>query len=181
VLWGYDGKTSMPRIGVKKAEVADVEDIMNIHYSAVFETAAPFYPEEIVRNWASPMNPETEKKYVDAIETKNEIIVVAKINGRTVGFGWIVPKLNELRAVYVHPDFGREGVGTQIVADLERLAVERGLNELELIASLNAERFYLKNGFVKIGNCERKIRSGYLMPCIKMKKILIKEGLTVNT
>jgi putative acetyltransferase len=176
VLCGIDGKASMRRIEVKMAEISDVEDIMNIHTLAVFETAAASYPEEIVRNWDSPMTPEMEKKYIDAIETNDEIIVVAKINGRTVGFGWVVPKLNELRAIYVHPDFGRQGVGAQIVADLERLAAERGLKELELIASLNAEKFYFKHGFVKIGNCEHKIRSGHVMPCVKMRKILIKEG-----
>ncbi len=158
------------------AEVSDVEDIMNIHSLAVFETSAAFYPDETVRNWASPMTPEMEKKYIDAIETSDDIIVVAKINGRTVGFGWVAPKLSELRAVYVHPDFGRQGVGAQIVADLERLVVERGLKELELIASLNAEKFYLKHGYVKTGNCEHKIRAGHLMPCVKMRKILIKEG-----
>jgi len=160
-------------IKLKVAEVSDAEDIMNIHFSAVHETAASYYPGMIIQNWASPKTPERLKQFIDAIQGSDEIFVVAKINDRTVGFGSIMPKRNELRAVYVHPSFGRQGIGTQILADLERLAVEQGIKVLDMDTSLNAERFYLKNGYVAIESGFHKLRSGHKMPCVKMRKILI--------
>jgi putative acetyltransferase len=172
VLCGNCEKISMRRIELKSADASNVEDIMNIHYSAVHEIAASWYPEEIIQNWAMPKTPEKIKQLTDAIQGGEEIFVVGKINNRTVGFGIIMPKCNELRAVYVHPAFGRQGIGTQILAGLERIAIERGVNTLKLDASLNAEKFYAKNGFVTVERGVRKIRSGHKMQCAKMRKVL---------
>jgi len=162
----------MLSIKLKMADVSDAEDIMNIHFSAIHKTALPYYPNEIIENWACAKTPERLKQIIDAIQGGEEIFVVATRNGRTVGFGSIIPKRNELRAVYVHPDLGRQGVGTQIISVLERLAVERGLKELDLDASLNAERFYLKNGYSAMERGIHELRSGHKMPCVKMRKIL---------
>jgi putative acetyltransferase len=163
----------MNEVKLKLAEVSDAEDIINIHYSAVHEIAGSWYPEEIIQNWAMPKTPEKIKQLTDAIQGDEEIFVVGRINDKIVGFGSIIAKRNELRAVYVHPSLGRQGIGTQILADLERSAIERGVKVLEMDASLNAERFYLKNGFVAIERSVHELRLGHKMPCVKMKKVLI--------
>ena len=169
-----DEKTTGKRIEIKRAEVSDAEDMMKIHSAAVRETASAYYSDEIIQNWASPLTEEMQQKYVEAIQRKDEISIVAKIDGRAVGFGWVVPKEKELRAMYVHPDFGRRGVGKRILEALERMAAEKGVDILEGDASFNAERFYVKNGYVAVEKTEHKMRSGHLMPCVKIRKVLKK-------
>jgi putative acetyltransferase len=82
-----------------------------------------------------------------------------------------VPKNSQLRAICVHPDFGRECVGSRILAALEELARQHGLDELAIDASLNAEDFYLNHGFavVERGEHTRLAR----MRCVKMRKALL--------
>lgn len=48
----------------------------------------------------------------------------------------------EVRAVYVHPNHARQGVGTALLDELERRARRRGFDSLVLTASLNAVPFY---------------------------------------
>jgi putative acetyltransferase len=169
-----DEKIHKQRIEIKPAVVSDAEDMLKIHSAAVRKTASPYYTSEIIENWACPLTEEMRQKYVEAIQRKDEISVVARIDGRAVGFGWVVPKEKELRAVYVHPDFGRRGVGKRILETLESMAVERGVDILEGDASLNAERFYVKNGFTVVEKTMHKMRSGHLMPCVKIRKVLKK-------
>lgn len=53
----------------------------------------------------------------------------------------------EVRAVYVHPDHARRGVGTALLSELERRARKRGFEALVLTASLNAVPFYEHRGY----------------------------------
>jgi putative acetyltransferase len=173
VLCGNDEKISMRRIELKSADTSGIGDIINIHNSAVHEIAGSWYPEEIIENWAMPKTPEKIKQLREAIQDGEEIFIVGRTNNRTVGFGVIVPKRNELRAVYVHPSFGRQGIGTQILVRLEQIAIEQGARSLELDASLNAEEFYAKNGFAAIERGVHELRSGHKMQCVRMRKTLI--------
>jgi putative acetyltransferase len=68
-------------------------------------------------------------------------VLVAESNSRIAGFGMIVPADEELRAVYVDPAFGRQGVGTAILHRLEQTARERSVDRLNLSSSINAEAF----------------------------------------
>jgi putative acetyltransferase len=100
------------------------------------------------------------------------LLLVAEIDGGIVGFGSIAPNGSELRAVYVLPDFGREGIGGQILAALESLARRRALAELTLDASLNAESFYRNHGYAVVESGVHALRSGARMRCVKMRKTL---------
>src|SRR5208283_3950217 len=97
----------------------------------------------------------------------------AEVGARIVGFGSIVPQTSELRAIYVHPDFGRRGVGSQILWALEHLARRHGLTELAMDASLNAEDFYLIHGFAVVERGEHTLSGGARMRCVKMRKALL--------
>ncbi|MHC5763297.1 GNAT family N-acetyltransferase, partial [Nostoc sp.] len=151
---------------------SDAESVLNVHRAAIRETASSCYPKEIIQDWASPITPSKIKAFADNTVIGEETRIVAEINGQIVGFGAIVVSNSELRAVYVSPSFGRSGVGTAILQELERLARERGLSELHLNASLNAEPFYQVNGYINEGFEEHILRSGRKMPSIRMRKKL---------
>jgi putative acetyltransferase len=102
----------------------------------------------------------------------NETTVVAEMDGKIVGFGTIVESNNELRALYVSANFGRQGVGSALLRELEKLAKERGCGELHLDSSLTAAPFYANHGYEETGQGEHTLSSGNKMACVKMRKAL---------
>ena len=92
-----------------------------------------------------------------------------------IGCGSIVPLLQELRAVYVHPGAGRRGVGSAILRCLAQLALDRGVLQLQMDASINAEAFYRRAGYKILERGVHRLRSGREMACLKMKKSLTQE------
>ena len=79
---------------------------------------------------------------------------------------------SELRACYVVPEAARKGVGTAIVCEIERIAGQHALTELELLASLNAEPFYSALGYESEEQTEHVFSTGIRMAAIKMRKRL---------
>lgn len=151
----------------------DARAILEIHYLAVRQTAASAYPKEVIEAWSQ--NPDDEERIQRIkkawIENPEHYFVVAKLGDRIVGFGFVHTN-GEIQGVYVHPDFGRRGIGGYILAALEDWAIASGLSQLRLDASLNAEAFYKRHGFEVVEYGTHRLRSGLLMECVKMYKNL---------
>jgi putative acetyltransferase len=157
---------------IRPATLDDARSILEVHRSAVLRTAARQYAPDVLSAWAAPLDPGNVERMAGIITSNSELILVAEIHEQIVGFGSIVPKNSELRAVYVHPDYGRGGIGGRLLAALEALARQRRLSELTMDASLNAEDFYANRGFVALERGEHALRTGVRMPCVKMRKAL---------
>jgi putative acetyltransferase len=162
------------RVGSARAE--DAEGIVRVHFAAVHNTAAPFYPDEVIQNWSRPVSEERVQGMRQVIAQSEEIVVVARVDDAIAGFGSIVPANNELRAVYVHPDYGAQGIGGAILSTLEEIARAKGMPLLEMSASVNAESFYRKHGFQVIERTSHQLSSGHQMACVRMRKVLIPSG-----
>jgi len=161
-------------IQISSAQPEDAAALLEIHTAAVHQTAAPFYPQEIIHSWAklSFSQARVDKIRERWIEIPNQHTVVARNGDRPVGFGFIGND-SELRALYVHPDFGRRGIGGSIIAALEQVALDWGLTYLTANASLNAEAFYKKQGFEVVGYGTFRLASGLEMACAKIHKNLL--------
>lgn len=160
------------RVRIEPACNDDAAAIVDVHFTAVHQTAAPFYPEEIINSWSRPISDERVKRIQRAIEGSDELLLVAKSDARIVGFGSIAPKNNELLGLYVHPAYGRRGVGEQLLSVLEQMAVEHGASELQMDASVNAEAFYIRQGYQVVERGTHQLASGQEMNCVKMQKRL---------
>lgn len=160
------------RATTRAATVEDAHSILEAHRMAVLRTAATDYANDILTAWAAPLDPDNVRRMAGIIASRSELVLVAEIDGKVAGFGSIVPKKGELRAVYVHPDYGREGIGSRILAALEDLARQHALIDLRTDASLNAENFYLRHGYAVVERGEHALRSGARMRCVKMRKAL---------
>jgi N-acetylglutamate synthase-like GNAT family acetyltransferase len=145
----------------------------------VRNTAAPWYSTEIVDAWAARLTEENVKRVRQETTDSSMIVVVGEVDSVVAGFGMAVPGFGMavpadamLRAVYVHPEYGRRGVGTAVLAKLEEVASQQGVAELSLFSSLNAEMFYAKHGYAAIDRTVHRLRSGQEMACVKMAKRL---------
>ncbi len=159
-------------ITVRDAVVKDAEAIVQAHYSAVHQIASKDYPVEILNEWSPSNLSERIAKFERLIEgnSEGEIIVVAELDGKVVGFGSIVPDKKELRAVYVSAAAGAKGVGKAILEHLESKAKELNVPELNLDSSVTAEHFYARHGYEVIRRGLHRLNSGRQMACIFMRK-----------
>ncbi|HEX4124932.1 MAG TPA: GNAT family N-acetyltransferase [Tepidisphaeraceae bacterium] len=158
-------------IVVRPAVPADAASVVRTHFRAVHETARTSYPDHVLDGWSSPPD-EARVARVEQGITIGQEMLVAEIEGLVCGFGSIVPEEGQLRAVYVDPAFGRRGIGSAILRELELLAVRRGVTRLSMDASLNAEAFYLKHGYAIGGRGMHRLSSGAEMDCVRMSKEL---------
>jgi putative acetyltransferase len=157
-------------VEIRAATTADAVAVIDLHFAAVHDTAAGYYPPETLDAWSSRPNAARYQRLRDAIAKGEELFVVAETASGVVGFGSILPSQEELHAVYVHPTVARRGIGSQILAELERLAIGRGLRQLHLSASLNAEAFYRRAGYEVIERGVLRLTPATEMACVKMKK-----------
>lgn len=89
-----------------------------------------------------------------------------------MGIGALVLAKSELRACYVAPQAARRGVGSALVHELERIARDNGLANVQMDSSVTAEPFYLAHGYNVRGRGEHTLSSGQRMACVKMEKAL---------
>lgn len=83
-------------------------------------------------------------------------IVVAEENNRVIGFGGIDTTAREqLRWIYLLPEFQRGGVGSKILHELESVAWSRGLPSIRLHSTPGAVQFYSKRGYTRVPDHEQ--------------------------
>jgi putative acetyltransferase len=157
---------------IRPATPADAKGILEALRAAVLETAASAYAPDVLTAWAPNVTPDAVQRMAETIGGEAELVVVAESGKMIAGFGSIVPADAELRAIYVHPAFGRRGVGARLLEAVEHLAMRYQLRELVMDASLNAEHFYAKHGFDVVGRGEHVLSTGARMPSVKMRKPL---------
>ncbi len=73
---------------------------------------------------------------------QSRYFIVALIDNQVVGTGSLDD--NEIKAVFVDPDYQRRGIGQAIMEELERYGKSKGLQEIKLNASITAFEFYKK-------------------------------------
>lgn len=73
---------------------------------------------------------------------------------------------------YVHPKWIGKGIGEMILSRLEKDMAKKNFKEVTLSSSLNAYKFYLRNGYKKIKKKTLTFRDGTKVPCYEMKKRL---------
>jgi ribosomal-protein-alanine N-acetyltransferase len=156
---------------IRPATPKDAKAIVQIHYDAVHVTGAASYPQEILDRWDIGVTPERVRHMERNILSEDELYYVADIKGRAVGFTTVVPKNNELRAVYVHSQFGRRGIGKALLMAAEGFAKSSNLSHLWLRSSLNAHDFYLKNGYESLHPAYHSWGPAK-MSCFAMRKVL---------
>jgi len=156
----------------KLAIKEDVSDILEVHRAAVIYFGKTHYPEHVLNLWSPPPTPERIGKLEDAVTNPDEYIILAKERNKIAGVGILIISVCRIGMVYVHPTYSGQGVGTNLLIHLEDKARTCNINTLMLDSSLNAETFYLNNGYKSLGTENHLLSSGEKMECILMEKNL---------
>ena len=87
----------------------------------------------------------------------------------------VEPGLGHVRHFAVHPDWTRGGIGRAILAFCERTARAAGVTTFECYSSLNAEKFYLALGFVRIREMDIELKPPLVLRGVLMRRNLYEE------
>ncbi len=124
-----------------------------------------YSPEELAV-WTSG---ELTEQFTKIIE---DYFYVAALDGLAIGTGMVNLESGKVDAIFVHPSYMRTGIGGQILAHLEKLALDARLVQLSLDSTLNAAPFYRKCGFAGDSIAKYESPKGISLDCIPMIKSL---------
>jgi GNAT superfamily N-acetyltransferase len=78
----------------------------------------------------------------------------------------------KIRALFVHPEWVRRGLGTLILATCEDAAYTRGFRRFEMGATLTAVPMYAARGYTKDETIEAPLPNGLSLTVVRMSKTL---------
>lgn len=146
---------------IRPARDSDAEAISAVILSALRETNAQDYSQDIIARVARSFSPAALRKLLESrtvlVAMKGEDVVgTASLDGTVV------------RTVFVFPTVQGQGVGTRLMAEVELIARSKGVTLLTVPSSVTAEAFYAKLGFQAVRDSyhgdERTIIMERLLP-----------------
>ncbi|GGC94177.1 GNAT family N-acetyltransferase [Chelatococcus reniformis] len=132
---------------VRYARHEDAAGISRVIIDALRTTNAKDYSEAIIRRVEQSFSPAAvldlmERRIVFVAVMGEAIIGTASLDGSVV------------RTMFIEPEYQGRGVGRNLMARVEHLAIENGVAVLAVPSSVTAEPFYAKLGF-------RAVRDSY--------------------
>jgi GNAT superfamily N-acetyltransferase len=76
----------------------------------------------------------------------------------------------KVRAIFVHPDFARQGLGSLILATVENAAQAAGFHRFEMGSTLTGVPLYRLKGYVEVERIAVPLHNGEALPVVKMVK-----------
>lgn len=152
---------------IEPAGPEHIPGICQAHREAVLGIETGSYTADELAAWAAAMRPE---KMHRALAEKDMTLLVA-VTDRTVA-GFVFFSSDEVKALYVRPEHGRQGLGGRLLAAAEQTCRQGGTPTLRLTASRNAVPFYVARGFRNVGQARFPLREGGVLDCVSMEKVL---------
>ena len=76
----------------------------------------------------------------------------------------------KVRAIFVHPDFARQGLGSLILATVENAARVAGFHHFEMGSTLTGVPLYALKGYVEVERIAVPLANRETLPIVKMVK-----------
>ena len=122
---------------------------MPLEFSVRLATAEDF--ESIQRVYSCVIGPPTGQERTWTRLIAGGGMVVAKVDAQIAGFGGIDSEaVEQLKWLYVMPEYQGAGLGTEILKQLEEIGWSRGLTAIRLHAAPGAFLFYRRHGYREV-------------------------------
>lgn len=76
----------------------------------------------------------------------------------------------KIRAIFVHPDWARRGIGSRILEASEQAALSEGFTRFEMGSTLTGVPLYRLKGYTETERLEVPLHNGAVLPVIRMVK-----------
>jgi GNAT superfamily N-acetyltransferase len=76
----------------------------------------------------------------------------------------------KIRAIFIHPDFARQGLGSLILAHVEAAALAAGFHHFEMGSTLTGIALYKRKGYIASELVQVPLPNGEALPILRMTK-----------
>lgn len=135
-------------MAIRRFRADDADNVSHI-IRCLLEVNIKDYPREVIESMHDYFSPRNLVK----ISTRRRMYVFVQDN-EIQGAGSL--KDNNVRSVFVNPDFHNLGIGRELMKHLEKLVKRSGYRTIELFSSVTAFEFYRKLGYKKIRTVQDK-------------------------
>lgn len=150
---------------IRPLEEKDLYDMQNLFRSTVLNVNIKDYTNEEVEDWASCGN---DMEHWKEILFNNQFIGAFDKQDNLIGFS-SMNKNGYMHSMFVHKDWQGKGVATQLLSEVERIAIQYKVKEITSEVSKTARPFFEHKGYVV--ECEQKQQANRLrLTNYKMKK-----------
>ncbi|MFE4105884.1 GNAT family N-acetyltransferase [Almyronema epifaneia] len=158
-------KPPPPLISIRKAQPQDVIQLLRIQADALRTLCSQDYAPEQIEALIN-----RNIRYASRGGSQRETTLVAEVKGMRVGLATLLG--SHVSALYVHPHYARQGIGSRLLKALEKIAVNHKVKALGVAASLTARPFYQANGYQVLGTSYITTELGLRIQYIEMRKHL---------
>ena len=138
------------------ATSADLPALSELYASVVRKLGPELYTEDQIRVWsASAENPE---RFRDFVLKPHTMVAVVDDSDAPVGFAGLEPT-GRIASLYVHEDYGRQGIASALLKELLKKAADDGLTQLRCEASKFSRPVFERFGF-RLDEVERGTHYG---------------------
>lgn len=130
-------------VTIRQAVRSDIIDVTKIFYETIQTVNSKDYPQDEIDDWSS-WHTDIEKWNVTIVE---QYFIVAILDNKIVGFGSLA-KDGYLDLMFVHKDYQRQGIASQLLIVLERKAIGQENREIYSDVSVTAKKFFEHHGFL---------------------------------
>jgi GNAT superfamily N-acetyltransferase len=136
---------------IGEATAEDYAGMSRVIVACLLEVNAKDYPPQVINDLVDLLSPEKIGNYL-----QGKYVIALKRHGEVIGTGSLSG--SEITLVFVQPAIHGHGNGRKIMQALESQASLRGLDSVEIHASLSSVEFYEKLGYQHLKRIERQLR-----------------------
>ena len=156
---------------IRPARAADAPAIEQLHRASVRRLAASHYSPAQIESFLAGAT-------LDRALVEAGTYYVAELGDASVGSGGWMPVGRDpggpwrarIRAIFVHPDWARRGIGRRLVGHAEAAAAQAGFGTFELEASLSGVPLYARLGYREVARYGLAMPDGATLPVVRMEK-----------
>ena len=128
---------------IREATPLDADGVMSVHVRAILGLGVTVYTQAEAESWAAKLRPEGYVRVM--VEGLERFEVAVDAAGRIIGFCSVAE--NEIKGLYVDPDWARHGIASRLVARAEKRIEAEGHRSVIIGAALSGLPFYLARGY----------------------------------
>lgn len=136
-------------MAIRRFRADDADNVSHIIRRCLLEVNIKDYPREVIES----MYDYFSSRNLVKISTRRRTYVFVQ-EDEIQGTGSL--RGNNVRSVFVNPDFHNLGIGRELMKHLEKLVKRSGYRTIELFSSVTAFEFYRKLGYKKIRTVQDK-------------------------
>lgn len=155
------------QIEIRTAQADDAQEVCDLLRRSISQCCIEDHRNDpaVLAAWLGNKTPENVASWFACAAN---VSLVAEADGRVAGIA-LLTRAGKIALFYVSPELRFHGIGKRLLREVERQAVELGLQTLQVPSTLTARRFYESSGY--LSGCTAT--SAYGAQAINMAKFLI--------